>query len=655
MNPDTGITKDMIMAEMARRELAKRGVSPDTPKQQDAIEPVSSVEAVFKVPGAAIRSAIQGTGYAQGAMNPSQVPTFQNQALDAYYQSNALNDSPNLKKYLGNSVSATGMAADMVTNPAEAIMMAAPELKGVKNIANLIAESKAGQAIGKVANYPIEKVLGAIPKSMAESTMSVLSGNVKASKNFIKNPNKYNLNPLSEVPESARELERGKQRIDILVEDLRTSAEDSRVDTMNRINDLSDGFKETRQALASGNDQVIKNLSEKTSKALSSIEESSNKELLSSYDNSIKLMNEAKKVSGNMVESSLKDIMASEKTTLPYRNVYEPFEQTLNEFTSSAKLPFKVKVEASGPVITGKTAITDPDDVTIFNNLFQEMRSRNQSGFEISDLQTLKGQLQELSTHYFESKKGNLGTFYQELSKKLNPVNVITSNKELSAKLPNLAKANASYHDILPKFEDANSFFTRKMPSGERVPDFSRAIKAVENNDVSTLRQIEKAESILPEEARLLPKVKATVQSIDQSRKIALAEMEETSKLLDKKLFDTRIEQAKILRSERGSARQEKLDLAREHRNQITKEKRGLDSQISFLKEQEALRSNRIVGVIPGSSIVGETYKVGANISNAVVSPVNKAVSSLTELLKNNPRAINVSMANMAGGNKDGQ
>jgi hypothetical protein len=122
---------------------------------QQGMEKQNILGQIFNVPGAAIRSAIQGKGYTQGAMNPSQVPTFQNMALENYY-----NKTPSFpgKTALGNVVSAGGMVADMATNPTDLL---ATILGGVG------AGTKVGKAIGNVeVTLKNDKLAGNIIKSL---------------------------------------------------------------------------------------------------------------------------------------------------------------------------------------------------------------------------------------------------------------------------------------------------------------------------------------------------------------------------------------------------------------------------------------------------------------------------------------------------------
>lgn len=106
-------------------------------------------------PAAAIRSAIQGKGYVQGAVNPGNVPTFQEQLLDTYYKKTP--DFPG-KTALGNLPSGVGLAADVVTNPANLLTGLAPKLPigAGKTLGKVAMQTKPMQALKTVGNKPIQ-------------------------------------------------------------------------------------------------------------------------------------------------------------------------------------------------------------------------------------------------------------------------------------------------------------------------------------------------------------------------------------------------------------------------------------------------------------------------------------------------------------------
>ena len=109
---------------------------------------------IFERPGAAIRSAIQGKGYTAGAVNPTNVPTFQDLAIEK----SQFTSSPVANVALGMIPSALGMAADIATNPADALTTLIPMLKPAQTAGRAILSTKVGKAIKDIATMPIEQI-----------------------------------------------------------------------------------------------------------------------------------------------------------------------------------------------------------------------------------------------------------------------------------------------------------------------------------------------------------------------------------------------------------------------------------------------------------------------------------------------------------------
>jgi hypothetical protein len=133
---------------------------------------------VFERPGAAIRSALQGKGYVEGAVNPTNVPKFQDQILDAYYKK-----TPNFpfKQTLGNIPSAIGLAADTLTEPANVIPMVAGMSPTVQSAGKAIGATKPAQAFSQFLNKErqVIDVSKNMPKLMTDNWLVNKAKNVK--------------------------------------------------------------------------------------------------------------------------------------------------------------------------------------------------------------------------------------------------------------------------------------------------------------------------------------------------------------------------------------------------------------------------------------------------------------------------------------------
>jgi len=149
---------------------------------------------IFNRPGAAIRSALMGKGYVEGAKNPNAVPRFQDVALDKYY------NAPDFagKELIGNIVSAGGMVADVATNPADLLALLAGKtpMGGRSTLNEVIANSRGGQAVGRFMNMPIEETA---PARYTSDTIKGLANQIKKSPQIISKIRDYPANKVNSI------------------------------------------------------------------------------------------------------------------------------------------------------------------------------------------------------------------------------------------------------------------------------------------------------------------------------------------------------------------------------------------------------------------------------------------------------------------------
>lgn len=115
---------------------------------------------IFEVPGAAVRSALMGKGFTPGAINPQDVPKFQDIATNKMNEfiANKASRIPNpmarnlavgVGTGLANTASMAGMAADYATNPGEILTSLAATKAG-----QLLSKTTAGKALGRFLSRP---------------------------------------------------------------------------------------------------------------------------------------------------------------------------------------------------------------------------------------------------------------------------------------------------------------------------------------------------------------------------------------------------------------------------------------------------------------------------------------------------------------------
>ena len=166
---ENGVYEVETASEQARPEKMVGSVFGKVPESAYQAGERNILGNVFERPGAAIRSAIQGKGYTEGAVNPTDVPTFQNLALDTYHKG-AGSIAEKIPEGFGRSAfetaatiggvipSAAGLVADIVTNPADVLSTAIPMAKPVQAAGRAIASTKAGKALTELATMPVEQI-----------------------------------------------------------------------------------------------------------------------------------------------------------------------------------------------------------------------------------------------------------------------------------------------------------------------------------------------------------------------------------------------------------------------------------------------------------------------------------------------------------------
>ncbi len=165
---------------------------------ETGIEKQNILGQVFNVPGAAIRSAMQGKGYVAGAINPSSAPRFQEVAAEKA-SSIAGKLPPRIAAPAGAVLSSIGqlggLVADTVTQPADVGLMLAGKVPGTKEAAKIIGSQimkiKPVAAIGRFLNKPrylksVKDALGGKVNAIDEIATNFTDAAKKMRSDFIK-------------------------------------------------------------------------------------------------------------------------------------------------------------------------------------------------------------------------------------------------------------------------------------------------------------------------------------------------------------------------------------------------------------------------------------------------------------------------------------
>lgn len=153
----------------------------------------SAMERIFSVPSAANRSFLMGKGYAEGASNFRDVPTFQDTFLKATNEALSKTAIRNLPEGIqerilmsaGMGPSAVGFALDSITNPAEALTgMAVGGASKLAPVAKVLSkEVNFGKRLVKPAVKNIEEMILQSAKEASEASKTInLSRQVEVAK-----------------------------------------------------------------------------------------------------------------------------------------------------------------------------------------------------------------------------------------------------------------------------------------------------------------------------------------------------------------------------------------------------------------------------------------------------------------------------------------
>lgn len=186
-SPDGSIPSEQELDSLFKVEpVNKKSENPQSLESNSSgVQDQNILGQVFNVPGAAIRSMIQGTGYTKGATNPDSIPTFQQQSLN--YPISNRPDQPVQNFTKGLIRDTAGYIADTVTNPA-----------------NILA-----QIVGVGSANTVSKLLTKSPKQLISKAEKLTTEILQPTKGELANAIANN-RPLPAVKEAAKVIKKSK-------------------------------------------------------------------------------------------------------------------------------------------------------------------------------------------------------------------------------------------------------------------------------------------------------------------------------------------------------------------------------------------------------------------------------------------------------------
>jgi len=546
------------------------------------------------------------------------------------------------------------VGSEALSEPAEFALLSALEAYA-KNpeTASLAEGAKRGVIVGM--SFPIAqqglKLLWKHGKNAASRYIESLTSDRKLAKEFIKNPNKYNLNPMDR-PKTSKEIvsenqmarTRTKNKFALEKETFnaqkRTEKELLNIKLTDAKNATSETLDATKRAVTERQQVSLESLSKKTSDTISKNNRAVSDKVVSIYDDALKEYDILRREAGEKVEQSIRATLnKNPKAGLPSTIVKSRFDATVKKHS-----PFKITEKTNLPPgqediallamqqgkftpnrpasvkVGPRTAAASTSDAKTFQSILKEFKVMSkQKDVPLMYLQDLKKDLKVLSQKAYAAGNKDIGVFYGELSANVNPATIISGNQSLATSLKDVAIANKEFHALVPKHEEAMKQFFKKDASGNYVPDINKAVNAVKKADTVTLRQMTKADSALPVENRILPKVKeiaAQAERLEMQqgamvknlKRKAVQEQAQLQVATKKTMHNLRKEQRQMQTQAKEEAITATADFTRKKNAEYEQIIDNLNKAEEFYKQQDLLRST----ATHGGSIANILQRVGA-------------------------------------------
>ncbi len=535
-----------------------------------------------------------------------------------------------------------------------AVLEALNEYGKTEKPESLVVGGARGAATGagmQVAGRIFKMVHGQTKKTV-KTWLTALTGNKKAAKALAENPKQFNLNPRGDVKSAADIIEENKLAEKTMKENIGAgrstlkATQQSRKELLNmKIADAKSKLDMThtnaKNSLTDRQGATLNELIKQTDDAVEASNRTLQEQTVALYDDTLANYTAIRKDAGKAVENAVNATVNTNPGVpqIPFKTVSGRMQKTLSE-----KSPFKIKKDK----VIGRTAVPpNPNDAKIYKNMVDDVNSRQaEGGFNVRYLQDLKEDLNNLAGKYFKSGDTQLGKMYSELSKDVNPATIVSESKALTSKLKHMAKANAEFANMIPKYKKAMSHYFKEDITGEFIPNPSKATNAIAKNNLAVIRDMKKADMALPAGDRIYPKMKSLMDnsaSYANKQKALVSGMKHRAKLEKRALESAQI-------TAKDNLRKEGMKLSSEHRIAAGKEiaayndakaleysdviKKFSDME-TFYKQQDLLRQFRpsastaartIQNVAAMGSLTGFKYGAGAGLGGLAVTGATSPV-----------------------------
>lgn len=471
-------------------------------------------------------------------------------------------------------------------------------------------------------------------KNGARSYIEFLTKDRGLADDFVKNPNKYTINPRAIVEDVTDVAEKNKFVIDSIKSKQKQDMFNLREQISKKSNEIkSSGSealanlkaiqKDASMAVANKNDVAMKFAVENATKSIRKNKEVVATELNNVFDDFMLGYKKVKADRGEAVGETINNMIKRDPLVgVDFTPIDRKFNNVVYNFSGS---PFTIKFGKIEP----RTAATPKEQVNTFRNIYDEFKSKKSDGkLTLRYLQDLKKDLQGLSESYRNSNPQMAG-FYGRLSSEINPVNLADDIPGTKGILGELSKANADYSRTIKGFNEASKLYFKTDANGNLIPDIGKAVRAIENNDVGTLKRMLSAEKEIPKEFRVLDKLRGSVKSAREFERQQESTLVAIKKMAKRELLQIKKNQASELAKlqkdvaagkvkDAQSARTKIFQESKKNADELAETTKKLNDHITFLRDQNKLRSYR--PDTSGLARIIQNLSAGAGLSVATIT-----------------------------------
>lgn len=492
--------------------------------------------------------------------------------------------------------------------------------------------SVAAEAIPKAIE--LGKVMG---RNAAKAFLKAVTGDEKFAEAFVKNPWKFNLNPFQKVPsladveaENAQKITSLRNEYDAKISDMKIHNAEKKSVLASEINNesyaLSTKNRELKRILTEKGRADVARTAEESHKAYQGVVDTAHASLMDDFNgvlNKVELIRDQK---GKMVGQAIENVTNKD----PFSSIGA--FRYLKKLEKVAK-DNKMVIEAGVVKPRFGNSTVEPEVISFMQSAVDETKDLA-SGFHIplGAAQAKK----ELWQRFGYSGSNKVHNVAKQMSGALDPANMIDDivGNNIGPEIEALKKANTEFSEMMPKYREAIKSFTRLDAQGKPIPDFQKALNAVRSGDRVTLKQMAKADSLLPPEDRILPKVYQASKQISDAENTALANVKLAKRKASENIskLNVEIREKEFLLKQRN--RERRFVEAQKHQqaldNMRNVEKAKLEKTVKDLEAYEQdIRNQNIARSFTAPGGGRRTLQMSSVLGAAGTAIANPALSAL--------------------------